>query len=47
MAKGKGAKVMEHPIAHEEITNEDRLIFLVVGVLVTLGVFVVMKVLSI
>ena len=40
----KKAKVMDHPIAHEEITNEDRLIFLIVGVLVTLTVFVVMKV---
>jgi|GEM_PF-5485746 len=39
-------KILENPIVHDEVSNEDRLIFLVVGVLVTLGVFVVMKILS-
>ncbi len=40
----KKAMVLDHPIVHEEVTNEDRLIFLITGVLVTLAVFVVMKV---
>ena len=39
-------KILDHPVAHDEVTNEDRLIFLVTGVLVTLGVFVVMKILA-
>jgi hypothetical protein len=44
MAKNK---VLDHPISHSEIENEDRIIFLVVGVAVTIMVFIVMKVLSI
>jgi hypothetical protein len=41
------AKIMEHPLVHDEVSNEDRIIFLVTGVVVTLLVFVVMKVISI
>jgi len=37
------AKIMNHPIAHGDVENEDRIIFLVVGVVVTVLVFVVMK----
>jgi len=37
-------KIMEHPIAHEGITTEDRVIYIVVGVVVTLVVFLAMKV---
>jgi len=40
-------KIMEHPIAHNEVNNEDRIVFLVVGVVVTVLVFWAMKVLSI
>jgi hypothetical protein len=38
------AKIMDHPIAHGDVENEDRIIFLVVGVVVTVLVFIVMKV---
>jgi len=41
------AKIMDHPLVHDEVSNEDRIIFLVTGVVVTLLVFVVMKVISI
>ena len=40
-------KIMEHPIAHEEVSNEDRIVFLVVGVVITVLVFWAMKVMSI
>jgi hypothetical protein len=39
-------KILNHPITHSEIENEDRIIFLVVGIVVTLLVFIVMKVLD-
>ena len=38
------AKILNHPITHTEVENEDRIIFLVVGVVVTVLVFIVMKV---
>ncbi|MFH0862217.1 MAG: hypothetical protein V1875_04225 [Candidatus Altiarchaeota archaeon] len=41
------AKIMDHPIAHGDVENEDRIIFLVVGIVVTVIVFIVMKVLEI
>jgi len=37
-------RIMDHPIAHSEVDNVDRIIFLVVGVVVTLLVFMFMKV---
>ncbi|MFH1055857.1 MAG: hypothetical protein V1744_07185 [Candidatus Altiarchaeota archaeon] len=40
-------KILNHPIAHDEVANEDRIIFLVVGVVVTVAVFLVMKVMEI
>jgi hypothetical protein len=40
-------KIMNHPIAHNEVNNEDRIVFLVVGVVVTVLVFWAMKLLSI
>ena len=38
------AKVLNHPLSHSEVENEDRIIFLIVGVVLTLLVFIVMKV---
>jgi hypothetical protein len=43
----KKTKIMEHPVAHDEVANEDRIIFLVVGVIITVMVFWAMKILSI
>ena len=40
-------KILDHPIAHGEVTNEDRITFLLVGVVITLMVFIVMKVVEI
>jgi hypothetical protein len=37
------AKIMDHPIAHSDVDNEDRIIFLVVGVVVTVLVFIAFK----
>ncbi len=41
------AKILNHPITHTDVENEDRIIFLVVGVVVTVLVFIVMKVMEI
>ena len=38
------AKILDHPITHSDVENEDRIIFLVVGVVVTVLVFIVMQV---
>jgi hypothetical protein len=38
------SKIMDHPIAHNDVDNEDRIIFLVVGVVVTVLVFIAFKV---
>ncbi|MGY5881597.1 MAG: hypothetical protein RTV31_15205 [Candidatus Thorarchaeota archaeon] len=32
-------KVLNHPVVHDEVSHQDRLIFFVVGVIVTLAVF--------
>ncbi len=35
-------KIMEHPIVHDEVSHQDRIIFFVVGVVVTVVVFKLM-----
>jgi hypothetical protein len=41
-----GQKILDHDLWHHEIDTLDRVIFLVVGVVVTLAVFYVREVLS-
>jgi len=37
-------KVMDHPIVHDDVSHQDRVIFFVVGVVVTVVVFKLMGV---
>jgi|WetSurMetagenome_2_1015567.scaffolds.fasta_scaffold1540522_2 hypothetical protein len=37
-------KIMDHPILHSELETIDRIIFLILGVLITLFIFKVMNV---
>jgi hypothetical protein len=37
-------KIMDHPVVHGDVDNEDRIIFLIVGVVVTILVMIVFKV---
>ena len=44
MAEESTAKIMEHPIAHQDVSHSDRIVFFVVGVVVTVIVFKLMGV---
>ena len=42
MAEETQAKILDHPIAHQEVSHSDRVVFFVVGVVVTVIVFKLM-----
>ena len=42
MAEEETPKVLDHPITHTEVSWADRAIFVVIGILLTVGVFALM-----
>ncbi|MBD3388121.1 MAG: hypothetical protein GF416_03655 [Candidatus Altiarchaeales archaeon] len=40
-------KILDHPIAHDEVSHSDRLVFLIVGVVITVVVFFLMGLIQI
>jgi hypothetical protein len=42
MAEEDKAKLLDHPIVHQEVSHSDRIVFFVVGVVVTVIVFKLM-----
>ena len=42
--QGEQMKILDHPIAHSEVSHTDRIVFFIVGVVVTVVVFMLMGV---